>query len=484
MFHPMAFTVVIALLGAMMLSLTFVPAAWRCSRRQSQEKETSRARRQARLRPMLALGMRNKSRRCAVALSHVVVAAFAGASRMGSEFIPSLDEGDIALHALRIPGHQPDAGGRDAGRARARAQAVPEVDKVFAKIGTAEVATDPMPPNVADTSSCSSRATEWPDPDKRSKAELVADASVRAKVPGNNYEFTQPIQMRFNELISGVRSDVAVKVFGDDLDDDERDRRARSPKRAQTGRPARPTSRSSRPPAADADHHATARRWRATASMWTTCRRSSPPRWAAVAGRSSRATAASTSSCACPSGCAATSTRWSACRSAARARDGESKPANRTAGAADAPRLRAAGRSREDRNRAGPEPDQPRERQAPRRRHGQRARPRPGLFRRRGRSSGWQAVEVPAATGPTGAAPSSSCISASSACRSWCRSLLLIFGCCSRLRQRRRMRCSCSPACRCADRRRRRSGCATSRSRSRPASASSRCPAWRCSTAW
>ncbi|CAM5224763.1 cation transporter [Alishewanella longhuensis] len=99
-----------------------------------------------------------------------------------------------------------------------RIKQFPEVDKVFAKIGTPEVATDPMPPNVADNFVILKPRSEWPNP-RKSKAQLVAEmAAALEQLPGNNYEFTQPIQMRFNELISGVRADVGVKVFGDDLD--------------------------------------------------------------------------------------------------------------------------------------------------------------------------------------------------------------------------------------------------------------------------
>src|SRR5690606_2300610 len=91
-------------------------------------------------------------------------------------------------------------------------------DRVFAKIGTAEVATDPMPPSVADTFVMLKDRSEWPDPRKPRVQFLAELEAAAAEVPGNNYEFTQPIQMRFNELLSGVRADVAVKVFGDDLD--------------------------------------------------------------------------------------------------------------------------------------------------------------------------------------------------------------------------------------------------------------------------
>jgi len=219
MFHPMAFTVVTALLGAMILSLTFVPAAVAIFVTGKVSEKDNIAIRGAKslYRPVLRFAM---SVRPAAAVAAVVLIALAGfaASKMGTEFIPNLDEGDIALHALRIPGTSLTQSLQMQGAVEDVVKSFGEVDKVFAKIGTAEVATDPMPPSVADTFVMLKPREQWPDP-KRSKADLVAamEAAV-AKIPGNNYEFTQPIQMRFNELISGVRSDVAVKVYGDDLD--------------------------------------------------------------------------------------------------------------------------------------------------------------------------------------------------------------------------------------------------------------------------
>jgi cobalt-zinc-cadmium resistance protein CzcA len=137
---------------------------------------------------------------------------------MGTEFIPSLDEGDIAMHAMRIPGTSLSQAVDMQAALEKGIKEFPEVREVFAKIGTAEVATDPMPPNVADNFIMLKPRSEWPDP-RRSKADLAAAIEKRVEdIPGNNYEFTQPIQMRFNELISGVRSDVGVKIFGDDLD--------------------------------------------------------------------------------------------------------------------------------------------------------------------------------------------------------------------------------------------------------------------------
>lgn len=139
-------------------------------------------------------------------------------TRMGSEFIPSLDEGDIALHAMRVPGTSLTQAVEMQSILEKKIKEFPEVATVFAKTGTAEIATDPMPPNVADTFVMLKPRKEWRDP-SMSKADLVKQLEEAvAKVPGNNYEFTQPIQMRFNELIAGVRSDVAVKIFGDDMD--------------------------------------------------------------------------------------------------------------------------------------------------------------------------------------------------------------------------------------------------------------------------
>ncbi len=218
MFHPMAFTVVMALLGALILSVTFVPAAVAIFvTGRITERENRIVALAARLyRPALAFVLRNPAP--VIAFAVVVVLSGLGATRMGAEFVPSLDEGDIALHALRIPGTSLTQAVEMQAALEQRIKAFPEVERVFAKIGTAEIATDPMPPNVADNFVMLKPRGEWPDP-SLPKAQLVAsmEAAVQ-KVSGNNYEFTQPIQMRFNELISGVRSDLAVKVFGDNLD--------------------------------------------------------------------------------------------------------------------------------------------------------------------------------------------------------------------------------------------------------------------------
>ncbi len=219
MFHPMAFTVVAALLGAMILSVTFVPAAVAIFITGKVSEHENIAVRGAKAAYLPVLRILMKARLTVVAASVAVLAiAIAAATRLGSEFMPSLDEGDIALHALRIPGTSLTQAIAMQSVLEARLKAFPEVDKVFGKIGTAEIATDPMPPSVADTYVMLKPRSQWPDP-RKPKAQLVSELEVAAKsIPGNNYEFTQPIQMRFNELSSGVRTDVAVKVYGDDLD--------------------------------------------------------------------------------------------------------------------------------------------------------------------------------------------------------------------------------------------------------------------------
>jgi cobalt-zinc-cadmium resistance protein CzcA len=218
MFFPMAFTVILALLAAMLLSVTFVPAAVALllsGRVTEQENVVMRGANRL-YAPVLRAAIRWRTVVVAAALAMVVVSGVV-AGRMGTEFIPSLDEGDIAMHALRIPGTSLTQAIAMQHVLERRIDQFPEVAAVFAKIGTAEIATDPMPPSVADGFVIMKARAEWPDPWKP-KAQLVGEieAAVR-EIPGNNYEFTQPIQMRFNELIAGVRSDVAVKFFGDDL---------------------------------------------------------------------------------------------------------------------------------------------------------------------------------------------------------------------------------------------------------------------------
>lgn len=219
MFKPMALTVLLALTGALILTFTFIPAGFALLLRgHVAERESPLVRGTKHLyAPALkhALRLRWLVVTGAVVLVAACLALF---PRLGSEFIPSLDEGDIAMHALRIPSTSLTQAVFMQHQLEKRLQTVPEVERVFAKIGTAEIATDPMPPSVADVFLILKPRSEWPNP-RKSKATVVDEIEeVANTVPGNNYEFTQPIQMRFNELIAGVRSDLAVKVFGDDLD--------------------------------------------------------------------------------------------------------------------------------------------------------------------------------------------------------------------------------------------------------------------------
>ncbi len=218
MFHPMAFTVLTALLGAMLLSVTFIPAAVALfiTGKVEEKEQASILWIKQRYLPLLKWAMLNKALVITITIVSVLLSGLL-VSRMGSEFIPSLDEGDIALHALRIPGTSLTQAVDMQKELEHTVKGFPQVERIFAKLGTAEIATDPMPPNVADNFVMLKPKSEWPDP-SLNKNELIAQMQKAVNyVPGSNYEFTQPIQMRFNELISGVRSDVAVKVFGDDM---------------------------------------------------------------------------------------------------------------------------------------------------------------------------------------------------------------------------------------------------------------------------
>ncbi|HEF4761584.1 TPA: CusA/CzcA family heavy metal efflux RND transporter [Pseudomonas putida] len=220
MFHPMAFTVVIALLGAMLLSVTFVPAAIALFVTGKVKEEEGAVMRGARrvYSPALAWVMKHRAAAVGTALGVIVLSSVL-ASRMGSEFVPSLSEGDFALQALRVPGTSLTQSVDMQQRLETLILAkVPEVERVFARTGTAEIASDPMPPNISDSYVMLKPKEQWPDPGKSRETLMAELQQAAATLPGSNHELSQPIQLRFNELISGVRSDVAVKVFGDDMD--------------------------------------------------------------------------------------------------------------------------------------------------------------------------------------------------------------------------------------------------------------------------
>ncbi|RUO63648.1 efflux RND transporter permease subunit [Pseudidiomarina insulisalsae] len=218
MFHPMAFTVVFALLGALIFAVTFVPAAIAIFVRGKVTHQENWLMRNARrlYEPVLRFSLRQPLLIIVIGVALFATATFQ-ATRMGSEFLPQLDEGDIAMHALRIPGTGLQQSVEMQIQLEKVIDRIPEVQRVYSKIGTPDVATDPMPPSVADTIIILKPRDEWPDPAKP-KVHLVAEIRDRVTgVPGNNYEFTQPIEMRFNELIAGVRADLAVRIYGDDL---------------------------------------------------------------------------------------------------------------------------------------------------------------------------------------------------------------------------------------------------------------------------
>lgn len=219
MFHPMAMTVVLALLGAIILSVTFVPAAVALFvTGEVKEKES---------RWMMTLkkgyaGLLDK----AYAFRYVVVAAAVSililtsaiATRVGSEFAPQLSEGDFALQLMRAP----STGIEESLKIQENVEkqllkAFPEIKAIFARTGTAEVATDVMPPNISDGIVLLKPHDQWPNPKETIDELRTRMLQFVNQIPGNNSEFSQPIELRFNELISGVRSDIGVKVFGDDM---------------------------------------------------------------------------------------------------------------------------------------------------------------------------------------------------------------------------------------------------------------------------
>jgi len=219
MFKPMALAVIMALLAALVLSLTFVPAAVALFLSgKIEEKDNFIVRNAKRIyAPVLETALRLRLIFVAAAVAFVIGCGFL-ASRMGSEFIPSLDEGDLAVQALRIPGTSLTQSLEMQFQLERAVMQIPEVKTYFSRVGTAEVATDPMPPNISDGYVMLKDKKDWPDPSK-SKADVAKEIEEKLeKIPGNAFEISQPIQLRFNELISGVRSDLGIKVYGDDLD--------------------------------------------------------------------------------------------------------------------------------------------------------------------------------------------------------------------------------------------------------------------------
>ncbi len=218
MFEPMALTVIIALVFAFILSMTFVPAAIAIGLSRPVDEQESRIIGWLRRRyePGLGKAMRRPSLTLGIAVGALAIAGVAFTT-LGQEFLPQLDEGNILVQAVRIPGTSVDQSQAMQFQVEKMLARQPEVRFAFSRTGTSEIASDPMPPNATDTFVILKPRARWPDP-ALAKAELVERIEKRlSTLPGNAYEITQPIQMRFNELIAGVRGDIAVKVFGDDF---------------------------------------------------------------------------------------------------------------------------------------------------------------------------------------------------------------------------------------------------------------------------
>jgi cobalt-zinc-cadmium resistance protein CzcA len=218
MFEPMALTVIIALVFAFVLSMTFVPAAiaiW-LSRPVDETESRIVAWLRRRYEPGLGKAMNRPGMTLGIAVGALAIAGVAFTTR-GQEFLPQLDEGNILVQAVRIPGTSVDQSQAMQFQVEKMLARQPEVRFAFSRTGTSEIASDPMPPNATDTFVILKPRAQWPDPGL-AKAELVHRIEKRlSTLPGNAYEITQPIQMRFNELIAGVRGDIAVKIYGDDF---------------------------------------------------------------------------------------------------------------------------------------------------------------------------------------------------------------------------------------------------------------------------
>ncbi len=220
MFRPMAGVVLLALAGALILTFTFIPAA--CAlllRGKFSEKESFLIRwTKAAYRPSLNTALRLRWLTVGFAVLLLLVSGLV-ASRLGSEFVPKLGEGALAVQPARIPsiGITTSVEMQKDLERSLRDEFPDEIASIFARTGTAEVATDPMGPNVSDTYLMLHPREEWT---RASTQEELAEEieEFLGSIPGQNYEISQPIELRFNELISGVRSDLAVKIFGDDLD--------------------------------------------------------------------------------------------------------------------------------------------------------------------------------------------------------------------------------------------------------------------------
>ena len=227
-FHPMAISVMLALLGALFMALTLVPmlTAWFLrpgGKAGDPERDSWIMRHAARgYRPALDFALGHAWVVVAVAVVLLVGAGILG-SRLGGEFTPQLDEGSITTMVYKPVGMSlPTSLAMEKSTERTILQRFPQVTHVFSRIGTSEVATDPMPPSENDLYIFYKPVADWPQGDGQpaDKPGLIKaiEKTLKDKVPDQTYEFAQPIEMRFNEMLEGTRSDVSVKIFGEDYD--------------------------------------------------------------------------------------------------------------------------------------------------------------------------------------------------------------------------------------------------------------------------
>jgi cobalt-zinc-cadmium resistance protein CzcA len=221
MFKPMALTFMFAMIGVMILCLTYVPMMSAWFMRMGKKNKTSWGDRfviwlENLYEPLLGKALKRAKWILGSAIVLLGLAVFTF-SRMGGEFVPQLDEGDLAFHAILKPGSSLTETIETTTKIEQIVKSnFPEVIHILSRIGVADVPTDPMPMDIADVFVILKPQDEWVSAD--SKEELIDKMKEAVeKVPGINYEFTQPIEMRFNELITGVREDIAVKLFGEDL---------------------------------------------------------------------------------------------------------------------------------------------------------------------------------------------------------------------------------------------------------------------------
>jgi cobalt-zinc-cadmium resistance protein CzcA len=222
MFQPMALTFIFAMMGAMILCLTYVPMMSALFLKPPKTEKKSWSDRfvqwvQHKYEPLLMRALKKGKWVVGIAVAIFAVAVFVF-SKMGGEFIPQLDEGDIAFHAILKPGSSLSETIETTTKVERIVKAeFPEVEKIVSRIGVAEVPTDPMPMDFADVFVILKPQDEWVSAD--SKDELINKMKDAVSIiPGVNYEFTQPIEMRFNELLEGIREDVAIKIYGEDID--------------------------------------------------------------------------------------------------------------------------------------------------------------------------------------------------------------------------------------------------------------------------